>query len=162
MAFQLHPLKDVSVRIELRGKPPDVVTRRARKLACGGGGARLVGAERAAMEPARDGREDRPDNPASALPMPAAMEPARDGREDFRALPAAAGHNLPQWSPPVTGGRTTAQRLNRAELAWATLSQAGHHHAYELGLTAAELRRLRDEVQAIIRSLQPAEARQPS
>jgi hypothetical protein len=51
---------------------------------------------------------------------------------------------------------------HRAELAWATLSQAGHHHAYELGLTAAELRRLRDEVQAIIPSLQPAGARQPS
>lgn len=51
---------------------------------------------------------------------------------------------------------------HRAELAWATLSQAGHHHAYELGLTAAELRRLRDEVQAIIPSLRPAEARQPS
>ena len=51
---------------------------------------------------------------------------------------------------------------HRAELAWATLSQAGHHHAYELGLTAAELWRLRDEVHAIIPSLQPAGARQPS
>jgi hypothetical protein len=51
---------------------------------------------------------------------------------------------------------------HRAELAWATLSQAGHHHAYELGLTAAELRRLRDEVQAIIPSLRPAGSRQPS
>jgi hypothetical protein len=88
-----------------------------------------------------------------------------DGRGSSPAAAVEHGSsalNVPQWSPPVTGGRTTAQRLNRAELAWATLSQAGHHHAYELGLTAAELRRLRDEVQAIIRSLQPAEARQPS
>ena len=51
---------------------------------------------------------------------------------------------------------------HRAALAWATLSQAGHHHAYELGLTAAELRRLRDEVQAVIPSLRPAAAPQPS
>jgi hypothetical protein len=29
---------------------------------------------------------------------------------------------------------------------WWALSRAGHHHYYELGLTAAELLRLRDEL----------------
>ncbi len=59
---------------------------------------------------------------------------------------------LPRYRSPEIG--------RRAHLAWVTLSQAGHHHGYELGLTAAELRRLRDEVHAIIPGLQQAEAGQ--
>jgi hypothetical protein len=39
---------------------------------------------------------------------------------------------------------------HRAALAWAALSRAGHHHCYELGLTASELGYLRDEVRDII------------
>lgn len=49
----------------------------------------------------------------------------------------------------------------RATQAWATLSQAGHHHAYELGLTAAELRWLRNETQAIITGLRTAAVQKP-
>lgn len=41
----------------------------------------------------------------------------------------------------------------RAGYAWWALSRAGHHHSYELGLTAGELRRLRELVAAVIRDL---------
>jgi hypothetical protein len=41
----------------------------------------------------------------------------------------------------------------RAGYAWWALSRAGHHHSYELGLTSAELGRLRQEVAAIIADL---------
>ncbi|MER7457498.1 hypothetical protein [Micromonospora sp. NPDC126480] len=46
----------------------------------------------------------------------------------------------------------------RAGYAWAALSRAGHHHCYELGLTAGELRRLRDTVATVISDLARAEA----
>jgi hypothetical protein len=41
----------------------------------------------------------------------------------------------------------------RAAYAWSALSRAGHHHSYELGLTAGELRRLREAVAAIVTDL---------
>ncbi|WP_446218654.1 hypothetical protein [Micromonospora sp. IBHARD004] len=41
----------------------------------------------------------------------------------------------------------------RAGYAWSALSRAGHHHCYELGLTAGELRRLREMVAAVITDL---------
>ncbi|PWR12672.1 hypothetical protein DKT69_23235 [Micromonospora sicca] len=41
----------------------------------------------------------------------------------------------------------------RAGYAWAALSRAGHHHCYELGLTAGELRRLREMVAAVVSDL---------
>jgi hypothetical protein len=41
----------------------------------------------------------------------------------------------------------------RAAYAWSALSRAGHHHSYELGLTAGELRRLREAVATIITDL---------
>jgi len=44
----------------------------------------------------------------------------------------------------------------RAHHVWATLSQAGHHHAYELGLTAAELRQLLDDTTEITAALRVA------
>lgn len=37
--------------------------------------------------------------------------------------------------------------------AWTLLSRGGHHHSYELALTASELRQLRDEVSTVIAGL---------
>jgi hypothetical protein len=45
--------------------------------------------------------------------------------------------------------------------AWATLSRAGHHHSYELALTANELRHLRDEVATVIVGLRAAAPQAP-
>jgi hypothetical protein len=61
-------------------------------------------------------------------------------------------------------GRTTVQRPKllllshyagpelgrRAGYLWWALSRAGHHHPYELGITAAELTRLRIELLEIV------------
>lgn len=44
---------------------------------------------------------------------------------------------------PAYTGQDIARRVNYL---WWALSRAGHHHYYELGVTAAELRRLRDEL----------------
>jgi hypothetical protein len=75
--------------------------------------------------------------------------------------------------PPVAGCRShraqflllprycTPELSHRADQAWASLSQAGHHHAYELGLTAAELRRLRAETRDIITGLRAAAELKP-
>ncbi|MFE9958142.1 hypothetical protein [Micromonospora sp. NPDC005299] len=41
----------------------------------------------------------------------------------------------------------------RAGYTWSALSRAGHHHCYELGLTAGELGRLREMVATIISDL---------
>ncbi|MET7666788.1 hypothetical protein [Micromonospora luteifusca] len=45
----------------------------------------------------------------------------------------------------------------RAGYAWSALSRAGHHHSYELGLTAGELRRLREMVGAVVQELAGAQ-----
>jgi hypothetical protein len=79
------------------------------------------------------------------------MEPALHGRDDPISWRT--------WRPGEKPRYCNPQISYRAHLAWATLSQAGHHHSYEVGLTAAELRRLRDEVQALIPRLRPADAR---
>lgn len=50
-------------------------------------------------------------------------------------------------------GRSIAAR---AGYAWSALSRAGHHHCYELGLTAGELRRLREMVATVISDLAAA------
>jgi hypothetical protein len=69
-------------------------------------------------------------------------------------------------------GRTTVQRPKllllshyagpeigrRASYLWWALSRAGHHHPYELGVTAAELTRLRAELIDILTLLDHAEA----
>lgn len=73
-------------------------------------------------------------------------------------------------SPDI--GRTTVQRPKllllghyagpelgrRAGYLWWALSRAGHHHPYELGVTAAELTRLRAELIDIITLLDHAES----
>ncbi|RKN29936.1 hypothetical protein [Micromonospora musae] len=46
----------------------------------------------------------------------------------------------------------------RAGYAWSALSRAGHHHCYELGLTAGELRALRNAVATLISDLADADA----
>ncbi|GAA2905160.1 hypothetical protein Acy02nite_86050 [Actinoplanes cyaneus] len=72
---------------------------------------------------------------------------------------------------PEVGTATRAQRTKllmltayadpgitrRAGYAWWALSRAGHHHHYELGVTATELARLRDEVVELIRLLRAHE-----
>jgi hypothetical protein len=52
---------------------------------------------------------------------------------------------LPRYS-----SRDLARHANHA---WSALSRGGHHHSYELALTATELRHLRDEVAAVIDGL---------
>ncbi len=46
----------------------------------------------------------------------------------------------------------------RSSYLWWALSRAGHHHPYELGITAAELTRLRAELTSIVTLLDHAEA----
>lgn len=48
---------------------------------------------------------------------------------------------------------STRELSRRATNAWGALSQACHHHSYELALTATELRHLRDEVIGIVTGL---------
>lgn len=48
---------------------------------------------------------------------------------------------------------TTRELGRRATHAWVSLSRAGHHHSYELALTATELHHLRTEVTAVITGL---------
>jgi hypothetical protein len=69
-------------------------------------------------------------------------------------------------------GRTTVQRPKllllahyagpdlgrRAYYLWTVLSRAGHHHPYELGITVAELTRLRTELIDIVTLLDHAHA----
>jgi hypothetical protein len=68
-------------------------------------------------------------------------------------------------------GRTTVQRPKllllshyagpelgrRASYLWWALSRAGHHHPYELGITAAELARLRTELIDVVMLLDQAQ-----
>jgi hypothetical protein len=51
---------------------------------------------------------------------------------------------------------STRELARRATHAWAALSRGGHHHSYELALTATELGHLRDEVAAVIDGLRHA------
>jgi hypothetical protein len=57
---------------------------------------------------------------------------------------------LPRYSNPDIGRSATH--------AWTALSRAGHHHSYELALTAKELRYLRDEVGTVVTGLRHAGA----
>jgi hypothetical protein len=68
---------------------------------------------------------------------------------------------------PEIGGATQAQRpkllmltaytspeiARRASYLWWALSRAGHHHRYELGITVAELHRLRAELTTLDQQL---------
>jgi len=56
---------------------------------------------------------------------------------------------LAHYAGPELGGR--------AGYLWWALSRAGHHHPYELGVTAAELTRLRVEVIAVVALLDRSE-----
>jgi hypothetical protein len=56
---------------------------------------------------------------------------------------------LNHYAGPVVG--------RRASYLWRALSRAGHHHHYELGVTAAELTRLRAELLDIVALLESAE-----
>ncbi|MFY1696717.1 hypothetical protein O7623_21765 [Solwaraspora sp. WMMD791] len=52
------------------------------------------------------------------------------------------------------------QLAGRASYLWWALSRAGHHHHYELGVTAAELTRFRTELLEIVGLLDHAEPSQ--
>ena len=51
-----------------------------------------------------------------------------------------------------------AEIAGRAAYLWWALSRAGHHHTYELGITAAELTRLRAELLNVIALIDSKEA----
>ncbi|MEU4244456.1 hypothetical protein [Actinoplanes sp. NPDC026619] len=48
-----------------------------------------------------------------------------------------------------------AGSARRVAMLWWSLSRAGHHHSYELALTAGELRHLHAEVRSVVVALQP-------
>jgi hypothetical protein len=76
--------------------------------------------------------------------------------------------------PPVAGCTSQRAKLlmltayaspdtcHRASHGWAVLSHAGHHQAYELGLTSTELRRMLDDVVAITAALRAEAAARSS
>ncbi|MEV4344983.1 hypothetical protein AB0J83_10945 [Actinoplanes sp. NPDC049596] len=49
---------------------------------------------------------------------------------------------------------TGAETASRAAYLWWALSRAGHHHGYELALTAGELRHLHTEVRSMVEVLE--------
>jgi hypothetical protein len=49
-----------------------------------------------------------------------------------------------------------AETAQRAAYLWSALSRAGHHHGYELALTAGELRHLHTESLAMLTALKQA------
>jgi hypothetical protein len=51
---------------------------------------------------------------------------------------------------PAYAGTDVARRVSYV---WWALSRAGHHHHYELGITSAELTRLRDELVELVEVL---------
>src|SRR5579875_957341 len=71
---------------------------------------------RAAMEPARNGRDDQAERLGVLPPVAAAMEPARNGRDDGHG--GSMGRmepSRPQWSPPVMGGMTSEPQYGTNE-----------------------------------------------
>src|SRR5579875_364128 len=66
----------------------------------------VFGAGQAAMEPARNGRDDGHVDLHPAQDGLAAMEPARNGRDDSADSDIRLMKVEPQWSPPVMGGMT--------------------------------------------------------
>ena len=48
-----------------------------------------------------------------------------------------------------------AAGARRVAMLWWSLSRAGHHHSYELALTAGELKHLHAEVREVVLFLQP-------
>src|SRR5579875_2361785 len=71
---------------------------------------------RAAMEPARNGRDDQAERLGVLTPVAAAMEPARNGRDDGHGgSMGRMAPSRPQWSPPVIGGMTSAPQYGTNE-----------------------------------------------
>ena len=62
----------------------------------------------AAMEPRRDDGDDIPIDPTPIITAYAAMEPRRDDGDDARSPRALRRASMPQWSPVVTTGTTSA------------------------------------------------------
>src|SRR5579875_2389968 len=74
---------------------------------------------RAAMEPARNGRDDDRDRLPGHVDREAAMEPARNGRDDPMIVAGETGApRVPQWSPPVMGGMTWLSVTLLASVSW--------------------------------------------
>jgi hypothetical protein len=48
-----------------------------------------------------------------------------------------------------------AAAARRVAMLWGSLSRAGHHHSYQLALTAGELKHLHAEVREVVLFLQP-------
>jgi hypothetical protein len=85
------------------------------------------------------------------------LETALDGfwarvRPEIGAVPAQRPKLL------MLGAYTGPDLARRVSYVWWALSRAGHHHYYELGVTAAELLRLRDELVLLLGLLRSADA----
>lgn len=78
-----------------------------------------------------------------------------------RACPAVAPSKSQRARLLMLASYADPDTSRRASRAWSALSRAGHHHSYELGLTAAELRLLRADAVAVIAALRSAQPAAP-
>ncbi|GGR73171.1 hypothetical protein GCM10010169_16450 [Micromonospora fulviviridis] len=78
-----------------------------------------------------------------------------------RLHPEVAGMRAPSPQFLILDRYAGRHIAGRAGYAWSALSRAGHHHCYELGLIAGELRRLREIVGAVINDLATQTEPQP-
>ncbi|BCJ77442.1 hypothetical protein CS0771_69860 [Catellatospora sp. IY07-71] len=81
-----------------------------------------------------------------------ALETAIDGYWQ-RHVPAVAAYGSGRTKLLLLRRRCDRGLVREAAYAWGTLSQATHHHPYELAPTHAELRRLHSSVSAIVSRL---------
>ena len=70
-----------------------------------------------------------------------------------RTAPAVAAYGSGRTKLLLLRNRCDRALVREATYAWGTLSQATHHHCYEIAPTHAELRRLHDSVTAVIGKL---------
>jgi len=86
---------------------------------------------------------------ASAWLLRLALESALDDYWTGTAPAVAACRNRRSQNLMLTryAGAAVARRVG---MLWWSLSRAGHHHSYELALTAGELKRLHAEVREVV------------
>jgi hypothetical protein len=91
---------------------------------------------------------------ASAWLLRLALESALDGYWTGTA-PAVGACRSRRSQILMLSRYVGATGARRVSLLWWSLSRAGHHHSYELALTAGELRHLHAEVREVVLILQP-------
>jgi hypothetical protein len=112
----------------------------------------LAEVERLLVAPARGTRGLWPR--ASAWLLRLALESALD---DYwtKTAPAVAACPSRRSQNLMLSRYIGATAARRVAMLWWSLSRAGHHHSYELALTAGELTHLHAEVREVVLFLQP-------